>query len=678
MRRPAIAATLAASLALASGAVSLAADPVDWRIGFEWNENWPWSPGWDDPALATLLDELAATAPGGGINVNGGFTWAALQPTAGSPLQFATADQVVRLFQEHGFELTWYFTTDARWAWVDPDADVPLGTSMAPSPAHEADWQNLVRAVVERYDGDGTGDMPGLARPVRFYILPGEIRYGKTGEGDAEPRPFWADSVANLLRLHRLTYAAVHQADPSGATKVVGSGALLWDLYADFPDYPAFDPDAGAPTVAARLSGANFAGSDYRAGWAELRQMLASFGDDGDGVECDYVGWHPHFSWRGIDQEFAWIRSLTHGKPIYVDDMWTNLFAVGYPAIPGEAQFNATPSPAAGWVARLWGDFPNPLFPGSDPYTQLTQKLTAGDAAAHAWYRAKGAHELVAAIATAFGEGAERVSYSGTNDTALFGIFRAWELGWINLLGTVGEGYAEKPQTHALAALAAELADFTSVARLAVSADPRTRAYRFERPRGALTVAWSETGAPPAGLDYDAPTGETVDLPIPSPSVRVLHLPDEDGETAPSEEPATPVGGVLRRQLGYAPILLAEEPATGCTPGPTTLCLEGGRFRATVRWRDFLGGTGDGHAQPITTDSGLFWFFAPTNLEMLIKVLDGCGVNGHHWVYAAATTDVEYTLTVTDTRSGAEKLYLNALGIASPAITDSSAFATCP
>ncbi len=80
-----------------------------------------------------------------------------------------------------------------------------------------------------------------------------------------------------------------------------------------------------------------------------------------------------------------------------------------------------------------------------------------------------------------------------------------------------------------------------------------------------------------------------------------------------------------------------------------------------------------------TPDSGLFWFFTPGNdWEMLIKVLDGCAINGHHWVFASATTTVEYTLRVTDTETGRIREYFNPLGRAAPAITDTSAFAGCP
>lgn len=54
------------------------------------------------------------------------------------------------------------------------------------------------------------------------------------------------------------------------------------------------------------------------------------------------------------------------------------------------------------------------------------------------------------------------------------------------------------------------------------------------------------------------------------------------------------------------------------------------------------------------------------------------GVTPSAWVLAAATTNVEYTLTVTDTQTDEERVYGNPLGVQSPAITDTSAFATCP
>jgi hypothetical protein len=100
-----------------------------------------------------------------------------------------------------------------------------------------------------------------------------------------------------------------------------------------------------------------------------------------------------------------------------------------------------------------------------------------------------------------------------------------------------------------------------------------------------------------------------------------------------------------------------------CFQDEGDLCLAGGRFRVDVAWRNVgTGATGTGTAVPLTDDTGSFWFFNAANLELLVKVLDGRGVNGHWWVFFGALTDVEYDLTVTDLQSGAHKTYHNPAG----------------
>ncbi|MEM8962527.1 MAG: hypothetical protein AAGD38_13670 [Acidobacteriota bacterium] len=106
--------------------------------------------------------------------------------------------------------------------------------------------------------------------------------------------------------------------------------------------------------------------------------------------------------------------------------------------------------------------------------------------------------------------------------------------------------------------------------------------------------------------------------------------------------------------------------------------LQNGRFQVDVTWRDFDGNTGTGTTFVQSIDSAVIYFFGPNNWEFLVKVLDGCGANNHWWVFAAATTNVEYTLTVTDLQADVSKSWPNPLGVAAPAITDTQAFATCP
>lgn len=127
----------------------------------------------------------------------------------------------------------------------------------------------------------------------------------------------------------------------------------------------------------------------------------------------------------------------------------------------------------------------------------------------------------------------------------------------------------------------------------------------------------------------------------------------------------------------YYPMIAAGTP---CVPDATTLCMNNGRFSARGTFRTAAGQTGAFMAVPVATapDSGLFWFFAPSNLEMLIKVLNGCGLNSRYWVFFSAGTNVEFTVTVTDTQTGAVRTYSNPLNTAAAAVQDTSAFATCP
>jgi hypothetical protein len=36
---------------------------------------------------------------------------------------------------------------------------------------------------------------------------------------------------------------------------------------------------------------------------------------------------------------------------------------------------------------------------------------------------------------------------------------------------------------------------------------------------------------------------------------------------------------------------------------------------------------------PLGADTGYFWFFEDTNVELVVKVLDGRAINGHTWVF---------------------------------------------
>ena len=119
----------------------------------------------------------------------------------------------------------------------------------------------------------------------------------------------------------------------------------------------------------------------------------------------------------------------------------------------------------------------------------------------------------------------------------------------------------------------------------------------------------------------------------------------------------------------------ASTPAGTCEADAETRCLRDSRYEVRADWWNAEGETGAARvAHSGTNDSGLFWFFVADNWEVLIKVLDGCALNGNVWVFGASTTDLGYRIAVTDTRTGAVKEYTNEPGLPAPAIADTTAF----
>lgn len=98
------------------------------------------------------------------------------------------------------------------------------------------------------------------------------------------------------------------------------------------------------------------------------------------------------------------------------------------------------------------------------------------------------------------------------------------------------------------------------------------------------------------------------------------------------------------------------------------------RFRVRAEWKS-LDANGVARAVPDSSEqSGNLYFFDPTNWEILVKVLDGCGVNGFYWLFASGATDLEWHMVATDTRTDAEKTLDNVQGERAPAFTDIQAF----
>jgi len=132
-------------------------------------------------------------------------------------------------------------------------------------------------------------------------------------------------------------------------------------------------------------------------------------------------------------------------------------------------------------------------------------------------------------------------------------------------------------------------------------------------------------------------------------------------------------------QSAFNPFYAAPASNLGpCWSESSALCLNQARFKVTATWETAPGVTGQGFAVPLTADSGYFWFFSDTNVEIVIKVLDACQGFNRFWVFAAGLTNVGVAITVEDTRTGIVRHYANPRGTAFQPILDTQAFDTCP
>ena len=154
----------------------------------------------------------------------------------------------------------------------------------------------------------------------------------------------------------------------------------------------------------------------------------------------------------------------------------------------------------------------------------------------------------------------------------------------------------------------------------------------------------------------------------------LLAFSDMAAATGPSRAADTGAGrpgfDLLRMNvasLDPGGIELASDGTGHCEASDERLCLLDDRFAVEV---DFIDPNVDadvpraaGVIPSLTTGkTGFFWYFSPSNVELAVKMLDGRGVNGRFWFLYGGLSDVEYTITVTDTLTDSVATYRNEAG----------------
>ena len=158
---------------------------------------------------------------------------------------------------------------------------------------------------------------------------------------------------------------------------------------------------------------------------------------------------------------------------------------------------------------------------------------------------------------------------------------------------------------------------------------------------------------------------------------------DQPTPTMPAPAATATPGGVTRTPTAAPTPDPCSVVPGGCTPRPTrtipigrtatpTPTVPPARFSVTVTWSKPDGTHGFGTAVPLTSTTTAYWFFSSDNLELMGKLLDGCGINGNRWFFCAGLTNVAVTITVHDNLTGITRVYRNQQGVAFQPIQDTA------
>jgi hypothetical protein len=176
----------------------------------------------------------------------GPFVWDMMQESEEAEIDFELADEVVSAHDKAGLGTLATLWPFADWDQLnlanspackvsDNDEFLPTndikgrGVYLPHYRCNPSDWtayEAWVQAIVERYDGDGVNDMPGLEIPIKHWEVMNEpdLTYQSDLPQDELSRlNFYKQGPAEYATLLQHTYNAIKTADPDSYVVIAGA-----------------------------------------------------------------------------------------------------------------------------------------------------------------------------------------------------------------------------------------------------------------------------------------------------------------------------------------------------------------------------------------------------------------------------------------------------------------------
>ena len=167
-----------------------------------------------------------------GLNV---FGWNGIQPEERGPYEWEKFDSQVKIIEGNGGEILFTIWSGSKWAsTVYPVRGLKGNRVLPSSPIKEKyieDFKKFVKDVVERYDGDGIDDMPGLKKPHLFYQFEGEPDsfFPKCDSIKQRLHCHWCGTPEEYNYLVKVFYDAVKEANPNAV--VLSPSTMFNDIF---------------------------------------------------------------------------------------------------------------------------------------------------------------------------------------------------------------------------------------------------------------------------------------------------------------------------------------------------------------------------------------------------------------------------------------------------------------
>lgn len=373
--------------------------------------------------------------------------------------------------------------------------------SMPPKPEHWGDYTDFVRQVVERYDKDGTQDMPGLLYPIIHYEI----------ETEAQGTFRWRGSTGDYIKLLDTAYKAAKKADSKA--QIILSGLFLGDVVRE---------DEGE--TERRLAQIKDPVTDWKA-VVQFNQEIFKRKD-----LFDIVEYHDLNDYKETYHAIKWIREQMkkngYSKPIWAGDACSVPTLHLGPVTPHPTPFGLVPRE----ILKVLRDKRHPEY---------QEKLK--------WYRAEQANLVVKKTVAGMELGLSQINFGFFQDhpkayrfggrflTALMPAVLNW---WIG--GFLNADLQPYPVFYTYDLVIKKLRSASFVKRLDLGSD--IYGFEFSTPNKPLYVLWSEEK-------------RETELPVNSPQVRLTRIFTEFDQRDKVELLA-PVKGKLRLSLSSNPFFI--------------------------------------------------------------------------------------------------------------------------